>query len=184
MRMNWNPKYVSLLLPMVILLALIAYPMLIVQMGQEVYLETLPYDPTDLFRGDYVQLRYAISELDDSYFDDTIHITEEDMYSHYQWYAVLKKEGPIHVIDHLTAEKPNSGIYLKGSGYIHHPYRRGSNASDKGPYIVDMDYNINRYYLKEGTGEELEKASREGKILGTVKIYHGKGVLVDLVMNK
>src|SRR3989344_3670842 len=32
--------------------------------GQEVLLQTVPVDPRDIFRGDYVTLRYEISTLD------------------------------------------------------------------------------------------------------------------------
>ena len=33
-------------------------------MGQEILLKTAPVDPNDLFRGDYVNLRYDISTID------------------------------------------------------------------------------------------------------------------------
>ena len=32
--------------------------------GKSLYLETVPYDPVDLFRGDYVNLQYEIENLD------------------------------------------------------------------------------------------------------------------------
>ncbi len=105
MRKIWNRKYVGLILPILFLIALIIYPMVTVQLGETILLETIPYDPTDLFRGDYVELRYQVSELDESYLHESIEITEENMYENHVYYAVLKPEGKIHTIDYLIDYK-------------------------------------------------------------------------------
>ena len=107
----WNYKYVGLFLPILILLALMTYPMVIVQFGETILLETVPYDPTDLFRGDYVELSYQVSELDESYLHESIQITEADMYDNHVYYAVLKPSGKVHVVDYLTDNKPSEHAF-------------------------------------------------------------------------
>jgi len=181
MRKIWNRKYVGLILPILFLIALIIYPMVTVQLGETILLETIPYDPTDLFRGDYVELRYQVSELDESYLHESIEITEENMYENHVYYAVLKPEGKIHTVDYLIDNKPDKGLYLKCNAYFYQPYGVKMDTSEELPLTIDVDYNINRFYLKEGTGLELEEASREGTLLGEIKVFKGNGVLIDIL---
>ena len=50
----------AVLIPLLILLVMTIKPQATVLFGQEILLETKAYDPTDLFRGDYVAVRFAI----------------------------------------------------------------------------------------------------------------------------
>jgi len=61
--MRW--KFIFLVLLQVALLAgIIAYRQYWVATGERILLRTAPVDPRDIFRGDYVSLRYDISTLD------------------------------------------------------------------------------------------------------------------------
>ncbi len=61
--MRW--KFILLvLLQAVLLMAIIAYRQYWVATGERIILKTAPVDPRDIFRGDYVSLRYDISNLD------------------------------------------------------------------------------------------------------------------------
>ena len=53
-------------LQLVFILGLVAYKEVTLRFGTEVMLQTVPVDPRDLFRGDYVTLRYGISTLERS----------------------------------------------------------------------------------------------------------------------
>ncbi len=58
-------KFILLvLLQVVLLIGIIAYRQHWVATGERVLLKTAPVDPRDIFRGDYVSLRYDISALD------------------------------------------------------------------------------------------------------------------------
>jgi uncharacterized membrane-anchored protein len=48
---------------LLILVGWTAYNEISIATGQEVVLQTAPVDPLDIFRGEYVQLRYEISTL-------------------------------------------------------------------------------------------------------------------------
>ncbi len=57
-------KFILLvLLQVALLVGIIAYRQYWVATGEKILLRTAPVDPRDLFRGDYVSLRYEISEL-------------------------------------------------------------------------------------------------------------------------
>jgi len=61
--MRW--KFILLvLLQVALLVGMIAYRQYWVATGERILLRTAPVDPRDIFRGDYVSLRYDISALD------------------------------------------------------------------------------------------------------------------------
>ena len=55
--------YLVVVFWLLIFSAFIAYKEYTLQTGKEVLLKTVPVDPRDLFRGDYVTLRYEIGTL-------------------------------------------------------------------------------------------------------------------------
>src|SRR4030042_7036272 len=58
-------KFILLVLfQAVLLIGIIAYRQHWVSTGEKILLRTVPFDPRDLFRGDFVDLRYEISTLD------------------------------------------------------------------------------------------------------------------------
>ncbi len=58
-------KFILLvLLQAVLLIGIIVYRQHWVATGEKIFLKTAPVDPRDIFRGDYVSLRYDISALD------------------------------------------------------------------------------------------------------------------------
>jgi uncharacterized membrane-anchored protein len=58
-------KFILLvLLQVVLLIGIVAYRQYWVMTGEKILLKTAPVDPRDIFRGDYISLRYEISALD------------------------------------------------------------------------------------------------------------------------
>jgi len=55
---------IFVLLQVALLIGIITYRQYWVATGEKVLLRTAPVDPRDIFRGDYVSLRYDISTLD------------------------------------------------------------------------------------------------------------------------
>lgn len=160
-----------ILIPLAILLILAMSSYSIVYFGDEITLETVPFDPTDLFRGDYVELSYEIETVDESLVEWGTGHSKSDRYYNEDMFAVLKKDGDIYIIDFITSEEPETGIYLNCEVYSY-----GSS--------LQVDYNINRYFVKEGTGTKLEEAARKGQLLGKVKVYKGRAVLVEIIEDK
>lgn len=154
--------------PLLILLAMTIKPQVTVLFGQEIVLETKAYDPTDLFRGDYVALNFAITDIPKSKVDLPI-----DKIYNKNLFVSLKQEGKYYVVDHVRETKPKQGIYLKGKfREIYNEFNRADNFR--------VDYSLDKYFVEQGSGKELEQESFKGGLVGTVKVLGGYGVLTGI----
>ncbi len=152
-------------IPVLILLSMTIKPEATVLFGQEILLETKAVDPTDLFRGDYVSVNFAISEIPKSKVTIPLEKTRKRTL-----YVSLKPEGRFYVVDQVSETRPKQGVYLMGK--IQNPYTPVD--------TVQMDYSLDKYFVKQGSGGELQKASNHGGLIGTVKLLGGYGVLTGL----
>jgi uncharacterized membrane-anchored protein len=107
--------------------------------GYEVRLQTVPVDPRDLFRGDYVVLRYEITTVQPDFEPprkgDTVYVS-------------LRKVGPRYTARGMSTEKPDGMPFIRGRVV----------SFDDEQYRGEVDYGIERYYIPEGTGRDYERA--------------------------
>ena len=173
---------VAALLPLCVLLAAPVRPALILMFGEEVRLATVPFDPRDLFRGDYVALRFAVEEIPLASFDvvsggraasrGTGGPEPAEMKLAKDWYVSL--------------ERDTSGIFSpEGVGTsppVGRPYLRGKfRAASRGSVArLDFGPGLERFYLRENTGRALEDAARKGRIEAIVRVWRGMPVIVSL----
>ncbi len=128
---------------------LIADRALLLQNGRELRLAVVPVDPRDLLRGDYIVFSYDISRLnnadldgDDSFdYGDTVYVSLAQ--SDDSWKATAIAHTP-----------PADGTWIKGEVRDVRPGDRECAASCK---IYGVSYNIEQFFLPEGTGRALEK---------------------------
>ena len=165
---NKKTFLLAVLIPLLILLAMTIKPQATVLFGQDIVLETKAYDPTDLFRGDYVAISLAISEIPKS--KVTLPI---DKVSNKNLYVSLKQEGKYYVVDQVSETKPKQGIYLRGK--FQNTYNQFGEA-DK----FSVDYSLDKYFLEQGSGKDLQQESYTGGLVGTVKVLGGYGVLTGI----
>jgi len=137
--------------------------------GQEIVLETKTFDPTDVFRGDYVSISLAISDIPKS--KVTLPI---DKVIGKTLYVSLKQEGKYYVVDQVSEARPKQGVYLKGK--FQEIYNE-VNATDK----FNVDYSLDKYFVKLGSGVALQQESYRGGLVGTVKVLGGYGVVTGLI---
>ena len=116
-------------------------------LGQNIILTTTPIDPRDLLYGDFVRLRYAISE---------------NPLSRWHGEAAPQRRQSVFV---LLAPGPDSlstavGVYAQAP-------RPGAGQAVLRGWVTDvyrtsfaLRFNLERYYVPEGSGLRLEKASR------------------------
>lgn len=124
----------------------------IARTGDVVYLRTAPIDPRDLFRGDYVRLRYEASIVPLARASADI----ADQVKKYAYgvavYAALEKgEGGLAEVTGLSTIRPASGIFIKGR--LAQAWRFGIAA----PETAAVEYGIEAYYVQEGKGLEIEQ---------------------------
>ncbi|PZE19487.1 GDYXXLXY domain-containing protein [Paenibacillus xerothermodurans] len=123
--------------------------------GTEIKLETVPVDPRDLLYGDYVTLRYKISELSPAL-----------------WHG--KGEAPKRGSAVYVALKPVDGLYEAAGVYEAAPRLEAGQVAVKGRVQAAWDggiqvkYGLERYYVPEGTGVELERTA--GDMIAVVKV--------------
>lgn len=117
-------------------------------LGQHVVLSTRPINPRDLLYGDFVRLRYAISEVPLSCWREPAAPPR-----HRQRVYVLLAAGPDSLSTALgvyaTKPRPAAGQAVL-PGWVSHVYARS----------LGLRYNLERYYVPEGSGLRLEAAGR------------------------
>ncbi|OGW91473.1 MAG: hypothetical protein A3D28_00985 [Omnitrophica bacterium RIFCSPHIGHO2_02_FULL_63_14] len=111
--------------------------------GKEVLLQTVPVDPRDMFRGDYVILSYPISTVDVTPFG----LKGTEFSPGQEAYVLLGSEGPYSVVTGLQRRRPDPGILcIKGT------------VRTASPTQLIMEYGIESYFVPEGKGHALEQA--------------------------
>lgn len=111
--------------------------------GEEVRLALAPIDPRDLFRGDYVILRYEISQIDRAETSWYPEPTDGDMV----WVAL---ERGADGLDHAIAVYPQQ---VAGRTAI-----RGTVVWASPDHLL-IEYGIEAYFVPEGRGWEIEVAT-------------------------
>ncbi|WP_226669812.1 GDYXXLXY domain-containing protein [Metabacillus litoralis] len=173
--------WISLLIPLLVLISMLIKPVSTMVKGEEITLATIPVDPRDLFYGDYVTLDLEIEEIDVSLIEPSIkRKLDQYEYQRKQTVFVSLREGEEGIFEAVSVgeEKPN-GLYIKGkmSPFIQDNSWNEEAETKKSVFI---DYGIERYYVEEGTGLELENQANQGQVLVSVKIYNGYPLLTDL----
>lgn len=118
--------------------------------GKEVLLKTVPVDPRDLLRGDYVILNYEIAQLPVKYSREKNQTV----------YVLLKtdKDNVAHIQEILNS-KPKKGLYIKGKTGMCPttiPFFRTGSC---------IQYGIENYFVEEGTGKILERELKDGTLV-------------------
>ena len=174
----------ALFVPILILMGLLYKPLLAFTVGETITVKTVPVDPRDLLYGDYVYLELDINnvredklseelkakiakvEQDDGIFAGARVITV---------YAVLEEGEDAYTVQSVSSQKPESGIYLKGK------INSGYTIVNRTYYYID--YDLNRFYVEENTGRELEKQSARGELSLVLKVAEGYALIENIIPN-
>lgn len=174
--------FLVMLLPLTVLLVRPLTPAAVLMFGQEIRLATVPVDPRDIFRGDYVTLSFAIEQPS----GDLISPEERDsVYDRLSYYSPIDFNSPEFFL-YVTLEPDNAGICQ--------PVKISAARPETGIYLraravrthigdgVGLDYGdyLNRYYVKENTGLELEDLARRGELAAIVKVWRGRAVITSV----
>ncbi|MFZ3589148.1 GDYXXLXY domain-containing protein [Bacillus sp. DJP31] len=135
--------YMVILLQALFLVVMTASFYAIDAFGEQIKLKTEPFDPRDIFYGDYVILQYSISSVPKYLWTES----ELPQYGD-SVYVVLGKEGDYHEVVSVSPTNPvvdTDQVVFKGK-YMY----------EIDPKEMYIEYGIERYYVPEGTGKELE----------------------------
>lgn len=142
----------------------VAFKEFTLQTGDEILLKTRPVDPRDLFRGDYVVLRYDISTLT----TDDLSYKGADFKEGDKVYVLLNvDDNQIGSLLNIDTDKPKVGTFIKG-------VVKGIDEN-----ILNVEYGIESYFVPEGEGKIIEKDL--GKIYTKVSVDNfGNAVIKSL----
>jgi uncharacterized membrane-anchored protein len=153
------------LIPVAILVALVQIAFLswtilgraqILREGREIVLSVEPVDPRDLLRGDYVILGYNISRVPVSLFTNTPALPENDSVERTVFIRLKEGEDGIWQPVAASVDAPaaaalsDAEVDIRGTAYF---ARWESDA-------VRVTYGIERFYVPEGEGRQIERDLR------------------------
>ena len=150
--------------------------------GVEILLKTAPVDPRDLLRGDYVTLNYDISRVPISTLVDgppkasrsaailSVRLKKQDD----GYWAVV--ESSFGALD----PKPDT-VVLKSLPYDYVFY---GDAADQSQAMIGVTYGIERYYVPEGQGRDIESARNANRVAIAARVSsdgvaHIRSLLLD-----
>jgi uncharacterized membrane-anchored protein len=137
--------------------------------GKVVMLETRPVDPRDLLRGDYVILNYAISTIPRAKFTPG---EATNLSPGQTVYVLLEPRGDFHEVAQASTEKLSADdpyVLLRGS--IQHAPFGSADA-------VVVNYGLERFYVREGTGNPTGKLTVAAAIATT-----GRGLIKQVYVD-
>ncbi len=117
--------------------------------GREILLKTVPVDPRDLLRGDYVILNYEIAQIPKRRFS----------YNSTVYVALNTTKDNIAYVKYISYEKPKDDLYLKG---------KVGKCNTSVPFFKNgqcVNFGIESYFVKEGTGRKLENDLQKGALV-------------------
>lgn len=129
----------------------------LLQNGETIVLELQPVDPRSLLQGDYVELNYTVSQLEDTSIDDNGPITivlRKNTQGIHEYTGVYRFNGKWNT----PYEKKPGDVLLKG---------KVTSSWDNSAHVT---YGIEHYFIPEGTGMDVE-----GKVKGAVVKVSDKG---------
>ena len=177
-----------MLLPLTVLLVRPLTPAAVLLFGQEIRLPTVPIDPRDLFRGDYVILRFAIEQFDKSLLSDEDYLGLSLLDDKLTNAEATFGAPPVYL--YVTLEPDETGIWQRAKMSLTPPnagvFLRANASRARFSDTITLDYGdyLRRYYVKENTGLELENAARRGNLVGVAKVWRGRPVLTSLEIPK
>lgn len=163
--------WLLILFQICLLLTIVGKYQYIAATGETITLKTAPIDPRDLFYGDYVILNYDIAELDIGKVPHDVSSADEGR----TVYVMLeKKENPWHeavgVYRNAPEQKPGQ-VLLKGRlrYYGESDYR-----------VMNIDYGLDRYYVPENTGRDIEDRREELNRVDIIVTESGDAIIKEL----
>jgi uncharacterized membrane-anchored protein len=160
-----NKKYVVIIIIVwgLFLLVFMGYKQFIFYTGTDVTLKTVPVDPRDLFRGEYVILNYTINSIN----LDSILTIEKSFKKNDEIYLKLEMNSKYAKAIEVSKNRFKSGIGIKGV------------VSSWNENRLDVKYGIETYFVRQGKGKEIESKIEKIDVVVTIDKY-GKALIKKL----
>jgi len=97
---------------------------------------------------------------------------------HKKLYVQLVKKDEYYEVDKVTLKEPKEGIYIEGK----YEYNIWDYSKERGIKGIRVDYALDKYFVPENTGKELEEKVIDGKAFAKVKVYRGYPLLKEIIL--
>lgn len=176
----------GLLVALVVQLALLGWMVvdraLLLANGREVRLAMMPIDPRDMFRGDYVILNYAISRIHNG----RVTVADDINWNDIVYVSLAEADGTWGATT-VSKEPPPEGVFIRGT--VTYTNELEAETDDTCPPVIgcrtyDIEYGIERFYVPEGTGREIEDIRGENRVtVDAVLADNGQAALKRLLVD-
>lgn len=144
--------------------------------GEEIRLSVVPIDPRDFLRGDYVVLSYEISRLNGAKLDG-----DTEFESGNTIYVKVEPKGAEWCAVAIFRQEPSDGIALRGT-VERSIVDDACSGNDCREFMVD--YGLERFFVPEGAGRELERLRNDQRISVDVAVAsNGRSALKRLLVD-
>lgn len=156
--------------PLVVVVALVQTAVLgsmiwdrvtLLKTGREVVVDVVPVDPRSLFRGDYVILNYAISQIDLNDVEgelkrgDVVYVTLEKPADGNAW-------APVAAANKKQVQNAKHQIVVRAT--VTGRSSRQIEETKERVKTLRLKYGAERYFVEEGKGKVIEKQIADKKI--------------------
>jgi uncharacterized membrane-anchored protein len=146
----------------------------ILQNGAEVLLKTAPVDPRDLLRGDYVTLNYDISRVPAS---TLVGGMPKDAGEKRLAVRLQKQPDGFWTIAESSFDalppKPDT-VVVESLPFSYYPL--------EGDQSFQVEYGMERFYVPEGAGHDLETARNDGRASVAARVSSGGEAQIRTLM--
>lgn len=153
----------------------------ILRSGDEILLKTAPVDPRDLLRGDYVILAYDVSTI-------PVALITGDRPAEAGWQVMQVRLKP-GADGFWTVAEASFGALPQEAGSVvletqRFYYYGGADLASSPDASLRVDYGIERFYVPEGEGREIETGRNAGEVTVVVRVGRaGRGQIRELRMD-
>lgn len=158
----------AMLVPAIVLLGFIGYNYYTFNQGQEILLKTAPVDPNDIFRGNYVNLRYDISVINLTHMPyDMPFVYGDDVFA-----VLAKGEKYWYVarVGHYYQYPGQNEVVMKGK------------VTGSYENTINVLWGIESYFVPEGKGLQIEREIRDVSVRISVD-RTGRALIRELYIN-
>ncbi len=135
--------YIVLGIWFVVIASMVAKNEYTLRYGKEVYLKTVPVDPRDLMRGDYVVLNYEIAQLRSK--------------------ARYMPNKPLYLVLDVNDDNVASLRYISITKPAENRFFITGKIKPNRPNIIE--FGIESYFVPEGEGKKLEEELTDGTLI-------------------
>lgn len=157
--------YSLVLAQVVFLVGMILINQSVLWWGKDIILETRPIDPHSLFRGEYVDLHYQISELALNQISHPGFSGDSELRSYYKRgskvFVQLEKRGQVWQAAAVSRERKDMQGRLYLTGRVEYAWEGwGSGVMQEAPRL-GIRYGLESYYTPEGQAIKYERDSSQ-----------------------